>query len=209
MKSTILNGSAAVVLAVLATGCGELAQQGTGPAQVVISQLQAASGAQPDQFSGTLNSDVITNVEQTVNNQTVLVPTVFNDIGQVTMSLILKDPGQPGIAAAPTPLNQITFTRYRVVYRRSDGRNTQGVDVPFPFESAATFTVPADGTVTAAFEIVRHTAKQEAPLAALRSNPTIISTIAEVSFFGRDQAGNNVTAVGNIGILFGNFGDPQ
>ena len=53
--------------------------------------------------------------------------------------------GTPATAAAPTPLNQVTFTRYRVVYRRTDGRNAPGVDVPFPFDSAVTFTVPRDG----------------------------------------------------------------
>lgn len=209
MKATTVHGVTALVLALLGTGCGELVRQGTSPVQVVVNRLQAASGAEPDRFGGTLNSDVITLVEQTVNNQSIRVPTVFNDLGQVTMSLVLKDPGQPGVTVAPSELNQVTFSRYRVVYRRSDGRNQEGVDVPYPFESATTFTVPPTGAVSAAFEIVRHTAKQEAPLAALRTNPTIISTIAEVSFFGRDQAGNEITAVANIGILFGNFGDPQ
>jgi hypothetical protein len=37
----------------------------------------------------------------------------------------------------------------------------------------------------------------------------MISTIADVTFYGRDQAGNDVSATGSIGIDFGNFGDPQ
>ena len=41
------------------------------------------------------------------------------------------------------------------------------------------------------------------------SNPTIISTIAEISFFGRDQVGNEVTVTGQMLIQFGNFGDPS
>ena len=41
-----------------------------------------------------------------------------------------------------------------------------------------TFTVPAGGLVTAGFQIVRHSAKEEAPLKALRANGSIISTIA-------------------------------
>jgi hypothetical protein len=130
-------------------------------------------------------------------------------MGQVTMSLMLKDPGTPLAPSAPSTLNQVTFTRYRVVYRRNDGRNTPGVDVPHPIDSALTFTVQNAGQTSAGFELVRHTAKQEAPLAALAINPTIISTVAEVSFFGRDQAGHDVSATGTIGINFGNFGDPQ
>jgi hypothetical protein len=193
----------------VSAGCGDVVRQGRGPVQLVIRSLEAAPGASPDDFGGNLQSDVLTLVEQSVNGQQVEVPTTFNDVGEVTMSLILKDPGQPGAPATPSTINQVTVTRYRVVYRRTDGRNTPGVDVPFPFDSAVTFTVPQDGTVSAGFQIVRNTAKREAPLAALVVNPDIIATIAEVSFFGRDQAGNDVSATGSIGIDFGNFGDPE
>jgi hypothetical protein len=104
-------------------------------------------------------------------------------------------------------LNQVTVNRYRVQYRRADGHNVPGVDVPYDFDSAFTVTVPATGNAEAAFEIVRHSAKEEAPLAALRFNDDIISTIAEVTFYGRDQAGNEVSASASIGINFGNFAD--
>jgi hypothetical protein len=207
MQRTVI--ALAVVTGAMSAACGDVVRQGRGPVQLVIQSLEAASGAQPNDMGGTLNSDVVTLVEQTVNGQQTDVPTTFNDIAEVTMALILKDPGQPGAPAAPTSINQVTITRYRVVYRRTDGRNTPGVDVPFPFDSGVTFTVPAEGTVTAGFQIVRHTAKHEAPLAALVFNPDIISTIAEVTFFGRDQAGNDISAAGSIGIDFGNFGDPE
>ena len=36
-----------------------------------------------------------------------------------------------------------------------------------------------------------------------------ITTIAKVTFYGKDHAGNEVAAVGQIGITFGNFGDPE
>jgi hypothetical protein len=72
-----------------------------------------------------------------------------------------------------------------------------------------TFTVPTEGTIEAGFEIVRHTAKQEAPLAALMRNPDVISTLADVTFYGRDQAGNDISVTGTMGINFGNFADPE
>lgn len=202
---TLIRIVACAAVPALVAGCGDVSRQGRSPVQVVVTALEAASGATPSQYGGTLDSDVITNVQTTINSQPVLVPTVFNDIGKVTMTMVLKDPGAPGSPASPSSLNQVTFTRYRVTYVRGDGRS----DVPAPFDSAATFTVPAGGTVTASFELVRHTAKEEAPLLALRSDPAIISTIADVSFYGRDQAGNDVTATGKIGIFFGNFGDPR
>jgi hypothetical protein len=96
-----------------------------------------------------------------------------------------------------------------VSYRRSDGKNTPGVDVPYGFDSAVTFTIPNDGVITHSFELVRHVAKEEAPLKALITNGNIISAIGEITFYGRDQAGNEVAVNASIGINFGNFGDPQ
>lgn len=203
-------GSVAIAAASIGVaGCGEFVRESRSPSQLVIASLEAASGAEPTAFGTVLHSDVETIVEVTIAGQQVRVPTIFSDSGRVTMRLQLRDPGVPGIAATPSPINDVTITRYRVRFQRADGRNTPGVDVPFPFDSAVTFTVPGTGTFQAGFELVRHVSKQEAPLAALRFSPVIIATIAEVTFFGRDQAGNEVAATGQIGVDFGNFGDPQ
>jgi hypothetical protein len=210
VKATKVAGlGVAWLSAMLVAGCGEVARNGRAPVQVVIVTLEAASGAEPEEFGGTLASDVVTLVERQISGQTVQVPTIFGDLGRVTMRLVLRDPGEPAVPSTPSELNTVSFNRYRVTYRRTDGRNTPGVDVPYPFDSAVTFTVPTNGEVSAAFGIVRLTAKQEAPLAALETSNVFISTIGEITFYGRDQAGNEVTAVGLIGITFGNFGDPQ
>lgn len=198
-----------IAAASVTVSCGEYVRQGNSPVQVVITLLEGASGATPDRFGGTLDSDVLTIVNRTIGGQQVQIPTIFNDVGRVTMRLNLKDQGVPGVTNLPSPINEVTFSRYRVSYRRADGRNTPGIDVPFPFDSGITFTVPSAGTAAAGFELVRHVAKQEAPLAALVASSVMITTIAEVSFFGRDQAGHDVIASGTIGIIFGNFGDPQ
>jgi hypothetical protein len=209
VKATTLSGVTATALAaVLLSGCGEAARDGRSPALVVISRLEGAAGATPDLFGGSLFSDMVTNVQRTVNGVQVEVPTIFSDLGRVTMRLTLRDPGL-GAPSSPTLLNEVTFSRYRVTYMRADGRNTPGVDVPYPFDSGVTFTVPAGGDITVAFEIVRHTAKQEAPLRPLASNGVNLATIAEVTFYGRDQAGNDVIVSGHIGIVFANFGDPS
>jgi hypothetical protein len=205
-----ITGLSIVLLALASAGCGEFIRQSRSPSQVVIMSLLAASGADPDELGGTLHSDVITNVTAPDPcSDTSPCPTIFSDLAEVTMALILKDPGQPGLPSEPSAINQVTFTRYRVTFRRSDGRNAAGVDVPFPFDGASTFTVPTQGTVSGEFEIVRHAAKLEAPLRALRTSGLVISTIAEVVFYGRDQAGNDVQASGSITIDFSNFGDPS
>ena len=195
--------------AALTSGCGDAAQQGRSPVQLVILSLQGASGAEPDELGGFVLSDVQTLVTRTIDGEDVLVPTIFNDVGQVTMQVVLKDQGVPGLLAEPAPLNAVTVTRYRVVYRRADGRNTPGVDVPFGFEGASTFTVPNEGNVSAGFELVRHAAKEEMPLRPLVTSGNMIFTIADITFFGRDLAGNDISATGQIGINFGNFGDPD
>jgi hypothetical protein len=208
-QSTKLIGAMAALTTALTAGCGEVARNGRAPAMAVIQVIEAASGAEPDEFGTLLNSDVLTLVTVTIDGDEVRVPTIYSDNGRVTMRLQLRDPGIPGVPSAPSTMNDVTFTRYRVTYRRADGRNTPGVDVPYPFDSGIAFTVPADGTATAGFVVVRHTAKEEAPLGSLVTSRTIISTIAEVTFFGHDQAGNEVIATGNIGVFFGNFGDPD
>jgi hypothetical protein len=68
--------------------------------------------------------------------------------------------------------------RYHVVFVRADGRNTPGVDVPYPFDGGMTVTVGGNGG-KAVFNLVRAQAKEEAPLRALRSTGAggMISTI--------------------------------
>ena len=192
---------AAVGVVMASAGCGNMATDGRSPVQLTLASLSAASGATPDEFGATLHSDVTTVVDD--------VPTIFNDNGAAEFVLVMKDPGaNPANPAAPSALNSVTITRYRVEYRRTDGRNTPGVDVPYAFDSAVTVTVTNEGGSTG-FQIVRNSAKQDAPLRALVTSPNIISTIADVTFYGRDQVGNDVSVTGSIGIDFGNFGDPQ
>ena len=207
MSKWIRRGAlpAVALLALAATGCGDFIRQGTGPSLATVATLEASSGATPGIWSHTLTSDVITYVQRTLNGVEVRVPTIFGDAGRVTVGVSMKDPA----TTAPSSANSVTFTRYRVTYARSDGRNTPGVDVPASFDSAVTFTAAPGATVQATFDLVRNVAKSEAPLVGLVANQELITVIATVTFFGQDHAGHDVSASGNIGITFGNFGDPE
>jgi hypothetical protein len=169
--------------------CGDVVRQGRSPVFLTIDALKASPGNETT-FSDTLLSDVDTN------------GTIFNDVGRVTLRLTPKD-----FTVAPTTNNQVTISRYRVVYRRADGRNTPGVDVPYGFDGGVTGTVPPLGSLTLDFELVRHVAKGQPPLLVLSDNPVVISSIAEVTFYGTDQVGNAISATGSILIDFGNFAD--
>lgn len=204
-NSTRLIGLAAFVAA--SVSCGDVVRQGSSPVFLVIDLLQGIRGAPtPGTASSTLISDVITDVTSGGTCTPVApCPTVFGDTGTANLRAPLKDIGATA-ALSPTTNNEITINRVHVEYVRADGRNTQGVDVPFAFDSAVTGTIQAGATLSIGFELVRNVAKQEAPLAQLRSSPNVISAIAKVTFYGVDRVGNAVSVTGQIQIEFGNFG---
>jgi hypothetical protein len=198
--------AALVSLAAFATSCTKAQLGGESSAYLIMDSLQGgsvqAAGASQPTFSGVLESDVC------VHNASGGC-SVFEDLGQATFQLALKDPGPSSAPTTPTTTNFITITSYHVDYTRADGRNTQGVDVPFSFDGAATVTV-GSSPATVVISLVRVQAKLEAPLAALVNlgSTVSISTIATVTFYGTDQAGRAVSVVGQIGINFADWADP-
>jgi hypothetical protein len=177
--------------------CHSNVTQGRGASYLVIDQLLASAPSKIGQagtFENILRSDVITN------------NTIFEDLGQVSMHIDLRDVTNP---TGPTSNNNITINHYRVEFRRTDGRNQQGVDVPYAFEGGITFTVTPSGS-TADFALVRPQAKLEAPLIQLRNGggALLISTLADVTFYGKDQTGTDATVTGTISVNFADWGDP-
>ena len=193
-----LGAGLALMVATVLPGCTNAQMQGQSSSYLIIDMMQAASGATPSTFVGSLASDVLTK------------NSVFSDPGQVTLRLALKDPGSINAPAQPTTANFITVTRYHVRYLRSDGRNTQGSDVPFEFDGAATATVGPGGVVMP-FTLVRAQAKVESPLSALVNGggTQFISTVAEVTLYGKDQNGREVMVTGTIGVNFADWADPS
>src|SRR5688572_790122 len=204
--------AAACVL--FSASCGsELLRTGHTPMFLLVEQMEAAGGQEPGAFASPLLSDVQVLVDADVNGVTVKVPTIFNDLGRATIRSERKDQSDlvGGLSQVTSPLNGITLTRYRVNYRRADGRNTPGVDVPFGFDGALSATVPPEGSVDVIFDLVRHSSKSEPPLTNLIAGGGVrfINAIAEVTFFGRDQNGNETMVTGFIDVIFGDFGDEE
>lgn len=197
---------AVAALAAASVSCGDVVREGRSPVFLVIDSLQGIRGGpSAGTPAGFLLSDVITNVTAPLPcSPSSPCPTIFNDSAQVILRAPFKNITTP---TSPTTNNEVTISRARIDYVRADGRNRPGVDVPYGFDAAVTGTVPAGGTLTLSFEVVRHAAKQESPLAQLIASPTVITTIGRVTFYGRDRVGNDVSATGQIQIDFGNFGD--
>ncbi len=202
-------GLAAIVAA--SSSCGDALLQSRAPVLLVIDSLQAAQGNKPAAFFFTLTSDVITQVTIPspciIDQPCTTLSTVFNDLGQATMHLNAKQQPTTNNPFGPTSTNEVTITRYHVAFVRADGRNTPGVDVPFAFDGAVTATIGVAGSVAFGFELVRHVAKEESPLVQLANSATIITTIAQVTFYGHDTVGNAISVTGSLTVDFGNFGD--
>jgi hypothetical protein len=215
LSSIAMRLLAVAVCVVTASGCGsDLLRTGRSPLILVINSITGASGSDPGNFVSNLQSDVQVLVPQTVNGEEVMVPTLFNDLVRVNLAAVAKNQSGvlPGGTTPPTSaLNNITVTRYRVTFRRSDGRNTPGVDVPFGIDGVVTVTIPAGGTGEATFDIVRHQAKLDPPLRNLVGFKGLgfITTVADITLWGHDQSGNEVTVSGSIDVQFSDFGDEE
>jgi hypothetical protein len=179
--------------------CHSAVTEGRSSVYLIMESLEGGSGfdGQEADFFHTLESDVATN-----NGG------VFEDPGRVRMRIAFKDVTNPN---APTTNNFVTINRYRVEYRRADGRNRQGLDVPYAFDGASTFTV-TDSATEGGFVLVRVQAKLEQPLITLvgvRGGGLVISTLADVTFYGRDQTGTEVSVKGTISVNFADWADPE
>jgi hypothetical protein len=197
--SLIIGRRAALALAAAAAlataACSDKVLQGKGSSYLVIDELAAASGAKVEVFSTVLKSDVLTK------------GSVFEDLGKVTLHIAMKDVTVT-TGTAPTANNEITVNRYHIDFIRSDGRNSQGVDVPYSVDGAATGTITTSRT-SLVFTLVPVQRKLEAPLLALRNQGGAIAimTIANVTFYGYDQAGNAVAVTGSISVNFADWAD--
>ena len=185
---------AATICGLSITSCADLARTGRGPAYLIMERVEGASGGATSSstFTASLESDVLVG------------GLAYRDIGRASIRAEMKNSLS---TTAPTAISAITINRYRVRYRRTDGQNREGIDVPYGFDGGTTVTIAAGSSGTVQFDLVRAQSKLEAPLRNLASGGglLILSTIAEVTFYGSDQAGNEVSISGTIDVRFADF----
>jgi hypothetical protein len=104
----------------------------------------------------------------------------------------------------------VTVERYEVRYFRSDGRSTEGVDVPYTITGNVAQEILSSSAATMSLEVVRRQAKTEPPLSTLvgGGGPVIVTMFAEVTLHARTtigQATNSVSA--RLQIDFADFND--
>jgi hypothetical protein len=145
--------------------------------------------------------------------------TVFSDVE--TNGSIINDNGVVEIYALPidpflaqnqiTPYMDVLIDQIDVEFKRTDGRNTEGVDVPYRFSQPVSMMAQINLLTKIPFVLIRHVAKMEAPLLALREVPSevvVLQLIAMVTIHGKDLGGHRVAPVtGYISVWCANFAD--
>lgn len=148
----------------------------------------------------------------------------INDDARVTVNVYRLNPNVQSTSA----LEHLRLESYEVRYFRSDGRNTEGVDVPYritgPINAVRFHTPTGTGEIEAevVINLVRQTAKREPPLmnlmmtslAPVPRNPLlltgqgIITTFAEITVYARQvTTGEALRASGRVQVMFADFVD--
>jgi hypothetical protein len=177
---------ALVVTSALAlTGCtADYVTDSTAPVELIIAQINAGSPLRSN-----------------------LAPVgLFPQPDFITLEVAnrAKNPNVSGIAVS----NHVLLEQYQVRYFRTDGRGTEGIDVPYQISGALRINVDVaeSGTQSVTIEVVRSQAKQEPPLRNIYvESSTVLTVMAEITLRGRTLAGQAVTTNGRMQIDFGNF----
>lgn len=130
--------------------------------------------------------------------------TICPDTVQVALAVRAKNQNAVDI----TVPQHVLVQQYEVRYLRTDGRGTEGLDVPYRYSGpmAAEVDVATSGTTSVPVQVVRRQAKIEPPLSNI-TGFQIVSMIAEVTISGETVAGQPVSATGRMQIDFADYGD--
>jgi hypothetical protein len=184
-------GALSVAVALAMSGCA--ADYVTGNNAAVNLYVTSVNAGTP------LDSDVRhgTNAEDAT-------PFVCADRATVTVAVRFKNPQTP----TPSVPNAVMLESYEVKYTRTDGRGTEGIDVPYRITGNLTLAVDAaeSDNSDVVIEVVRRQAKLEPPLSTINQN-ALLTTMAEVTLYGKTVSGQRVSAAGRVQITFADYGD--
>jgi hypothetical protein len=120
----------------------------------------------------------------------------INDLGEVSVNA--KPINPMADKTSFTPYMDVLIDQIDVEFRRTDGRNVEGVDVPYSFTQPMSSLVTINGNASIPFMLIRHVAKLEAPLLALReffNQGKVLELVAVVTLHGKDLGGHRVAPV--------------
>jgi len=120
---------------------------------------------------------------------------------EVAVTVRNKNPNGP-----TAPASAVQIDTYEVRYTRSDGRGTEGVDVPYRITGNLALTVDVGDEAVFPLEVVRRQAKLDSPLNNINQS-TILTVSAQVTLYGKTVSTKQVSASARFQIDFADFGD--
>jgi hypothetical protein len=187
--------AALAVLAVMA--CNPIENKTTSASLLTVVSITGLDQAAKD--ASFTQSDVLTTDSSTG------LSTIVDDVAKATLEASTLAPNPP---AGTSQYNDIQLEKVVISYSRTDGRNVEGVDVPYTFEQNVSQVFRVGQQAMVSFFVVRASAKQEPPLIGLRAGATrgeIIYANAKIVFYGHDLAGKTVMATGYLPVEFADF----
>jgi hypothetical protein len=188
----------AIGLAAAAAGCTpDYGEESEAPVLIRVSNIVAEGGGGAAGSSG---------IGSVLNSDVAVEGSIFNDNATLTVENIAKNQN-PNTQFAR--LNDVILERYEVRYTRSDGRDQEGVDVPFRIAGPLAVMVPLAGDAQVPITIVRHQAKAESPLRNLMNGggAQVLTTVARITIHGRTVSGRAVMTETALQITFADFAD--
>jgi hypothetical protein len=186
---------AVMSLAFALAACNPIENETTSASMLIVTSLLGED--MDGNTANYLESDVL--YEDEAGNTSILA-----DPAVASLTVRLLDPNS---ITGPSNLNSVTIERYQVSYSRTDGRSTEGVDVPYAHEGVLSTTIAVDATRDVSFTIVRAAAKAEPPLVDMHIGRDlgVLTCLAKVVFYGKDITGRAVKATGYLTIHFANY----
>lgn len=159
------------------------------------------------------------------NSDVMFLMTAINDGSPMDSDVVISNGGicpddvkirlenhfkNPGVSSTGFR-HDIVVQRYEVHYIRSDGRNVEGVDVPYSITGNVNQEVVEESAATLILEVVRRQAKLEPPLLQLEDfngGSLIFTAFADITLHAVTTTGDVLNPVtGRLQIDFANFGD--
>jgi hypothetical protein len=188
-----------IIAALLLASCVAKENDSTSESFLVINSL-TGNDIDGNPGSTTVFSDVLTN------------SSIINDNGVANVTTRTYNPTPDSIEHDITYYSNVIVDQIDVEFQRTDGRNVEGVDVPYRFTQPMNMLVEVDVSQEIPFVLIRHVAKLEAPLFALRtaSQGFILQLVAKVTLHGKDLGGHRIAPVsGYISVWCANFADSE
>lgn len=187
-----------IIVALVMAGCLAKEDDSTSASFLVINSL-TGNDLEGQAGSTTVFSDVSTS------------GSIINDNGVAAVTTLTYNPLEDSEAHDITFYMNVIVDQIDVEFMRTDGRNVQGVDVPYSFTQPMNMLVPVDESVEIPFILIRHVAKLEPPLFALNQVPNqgkVLQLVAKVTVHGKDLGGHRVAPVsGYLNVWCANFAD--